>query len=309
MKKQEHACRLMGSNFELGVVSNPTVSAKRILEKGVQEIKRIESLLSEFRKDSLTSKINKNAGKEPVVLPSEVFQLLQRCCSLHKISNGFFDITVGPLKALYQFNNTAFEMPQATEVSKAMQKVGTQHMVLNPEEQSVFLPLPGMKISFAGIGKGYAADRVKKLWQSEGINNGYINASGDLCAFGNNSDGNAWKIGIAHPDDRSKNMFFVPISGSAAATSGDYEQHFFYKGKRYSHNINPKNGLPLTGIKSVSVFSPSAELSDALATAVYAMGAKKGMALLEQLPQTHAILLDDQNNFEFTNGLRYEHID
>ena len=98
-----------------------------------------------------------------------------------------------------------------------------------------------------------------------------------LAAFGKNADDQPWKIGIANPDNREEILFYIPLENAAVATSGDYEQHFLYQGERYSHNINPKTGLPIKGIKSVSVFSPAAELSDALSTAVYAMGREAGL--------------------------------
>ena len=165
-----------------------------------------------------------------------------------------------------------------------------------------------MKLSFAAIGKGYASDRVKMIWQQMGVTSGYVNASGDLNAFGTKADGSHWNIGIANPDDKTKMILFVPVINASVATSGDYEQYFMHQGKRYSHNIDPRSGLPLTGVKSVSVFSPSAELSDALATAIYVMGSSKGISFVNQLPQTHAIIIDEENNLSLSKNLNYEKI-
>jgi thiamine biosynthesis lipoprotein len=129
-----------------------------------------------------------------------------------------------------------------------------------------------------------------------------------LCAFGKNAKGKPWTIGIANPNDRKKNLLHLDLSDRAIATSGDYEQFFNYQGKRYSHSLNPKTGLPLSGIKSVSVISPSAELSDGLATAVYTLGEKAGISFVNSLPQTHAIVINENNEVHFSEDINYEGI-
>lgn len=296
----------MGSAFELGVVHSSKEKAQEMLLSGVNEIRRIEELLTEFSSKSFTSKLNNESGKKAIEIPKEMFDLLSRCNQLSLLTQGFFDITVGPLKQLYKFKNSDFSFPSDKAIRKALQKTGFQSISLDKTKQTAYLEKEDMHISFAAIGKGYAADMVKKLWLQKGITSGYINASGDLSAFGNNEHGKPWNIGIANPDQKEDMLFFIPIKNSSIATSGDYEQHFLYKGKRYSHNISPKNGRPLEGIKSVSVISPSAELSDALATAVYAMGIQKGINFIEQLPNTHTIIITEQNNIHFSKDLNYE---
>lgn len=296
----------MGTAFDLGLVSDNEVEANELLEFGVNEIKRIEAVFTEFKATSLTCQINQNAGIKETLVSPEFFSLVQRCLHISKLSQGYFDISVGNLKQLYQFKNAAFSLPKRNIIDKALNNVGFDKIDLNIESSSVFLKEKGMKISFAAIGKGYAADVVKKKWQERGVQSAYINASGDLTAFGKNTDGKPWKIGIANPDNREEILFYIPLENAAVATSGDYEQHFLYQGERYSHNINPKTGLPINGIKSVSVFSPAAEFSDALSTAVYAMGREKGIQFINALPQTHAIIIDEKNQVFFSENLKYE---
>lgn len=295
----------MGSSFELGIVGESDNLSEKLLNEGVDEIKRLENLLSEFKEDSIISQINKNAGKSAIEVDEEVFDLLRRCLMISRISQGYFDISVSPLKKIYQFKKEAFSLPDKTKINKTLNSIGYNKIVLDENNKTVFLQKMGMHISLAAIGKGFAADKVKKLWITQKVESGYINASGDLTAFGNNLLGNPWEIAIANPDDRQKNLFMVPLLNKSVATSGDYEQHFWHRGKKYSHNINPKTGLPLTGIKSVSVFSMSAELSDALATAVYSMGIIAGMEFIEKIPNTHAIWIDDNNKVFFSKNLGY----
>ena len=296
----------MGCSFELGVVLDDEAKAHRLLEEGVKEIQRIEDLLSEFKRDSSITDINTNAYVTPVHVNSEVMELLQRCQQISRLSQGYFDISVGPLKKLYRFKNTEFTLPSKKDIQRVKNLVGYDKIQLDAESNSVRLKQENMHISMAAIGKGYAADRVKQIWKNHKLTGGYIDASGDLTAFGTDENGQAWKIGIANPDDRDQTLFHIPLNNASVATSGDYEQHFVHNGVRYSHNLNPKTGLPVTGVKSVSIFSPSAELSDALATAVYAMGVDKGLSFLNQLPQTHGIVVDDQNKVFFTKQLQYE---
>ncbi|WP_147296603.1 FAD:protein FMN transferase [Flagellimonas nanhaiensis] len=298
----------MGCSFELGIVSSEETIAQHFLGEGVKEIQRIENLLSEFKSESQISQINQNAGESQIKVDPEVFDLLARCSQISTISKGYFDISVGPLKRLYRFKNDDFTPPDKRKIAETLKKVGHHFIKLDKTEQSAGLKRKGMKISLAAIGKGYAADVVRRKWKENNIAGGYIDASGDLTAFGKDENGNPWKIGIANPDNQDRTLFHIPLNDAAVATSGDYEQHFIHKGKRYSHNIDPKTGFPVIGIKSVSIFSPSAELSDALATAVYAMGIQRGIAFLDQLPQTHGIIINDENKVFFSKKLQYESI-
>ena len=296
----------MGTSFTLGVVEENREKAETWLDFGIKEIQRIETLLSEFLPDSTTSKINTSAHKAPLVVDDETFNLLERSLSISNLSKGAFDITVGPLKGLYQFKNTEFKMPQDQRIQEALNKVGYKEIELDRSQSSICFLKPGMKVSFAAIGKGYASDRVKQLWMEKGLKSGFINASGDLNVFGTKAENTPWNVGISNPNDPDNILMYVPLDNSSVATSGDYEQHFTWKGKRYSHNINPYTGLPMEGIKSVTVFSPKAELSDALATAVYVKGCKFGIDFINQLPSTHCIVIDDKNDIHFSKNMNYE---
>ncbi|MEM9648187.1 MAG: FAD:protein FMN transferase, partial [Bacteroidota bacterium] len=284
MKRFKRRSKLMGCSFELGVVMEDELEANATLDEGVREIQRIEALLSEFQENSTISKINRHSGGDPIKVESEVLMLLERSKKISHLSKGYFDITMGPLKQLYQFKNREFKFPGKRTIAKSLKKIGYHFLHLDMENRTAQLRQKDMRISLAAIGKGYAADVVCKKWRQQNLYGGYIDASGDLTAFGKDENGGAWKIGISNPDERNQSLFYVPLHNAAVATSGDYEQYFMHKGVRYSHNINPKTGWPVNGVKSVSIFSPSAELSDALATAVYAMGVEKGISFLNQLP-------------------------
>ena len=294
--------RLMGSDFEFVIVDKEPEIA---LDKAICEVKRIESLLTEFSETSQTSLINQHAGIQPVFVDEEVYRLIKRCKELSALTQGAFDITCGVLKRLYNFKGEIFKLPEADSISAVLAKTGYDKIQLK-EPNRVFLAKPGMHIAFGAIGKGYAADIVKRKLIEGGITSGVINASGDLTTFGRRMDGSMWRVGIADPDDPSRVIFWLPVENASVATSGNYEQYFEVDGIRYSHNIDPRTGLPVKGIKSVTIVSPSAELSDALATAVTIMGVDVGLHFIEQLPGTHCLIITDQNKIFTSRHLRIE---
>ncbi|MEZ4805269.1 MAG: FAD:protein FMN transferase [Bacteroidia bacterium] len=299
--------KLMGTAFEFVLHHLNQNDAEQILELGVQEVERIESLLTEFKSNSITSQLNANAGKEWVVVGEEVFNLLKRCHGISHLSKGSFDITVGPLKSIYKFKNTNFQMPSEEEINRALGLVGYTSIELDESSYSARLQKKNMRISFAAIGKGYAADRVKKLWLTHGIQSAVISASGDMCTIGKSGNGKKWNVGIADPQNKERTLCRIPLFNSSVATSGNYEQFFEYQGVRYSHNINPLTGYPVKGIKSVSVVSPAAELSDALATAITIKGVESGLDFVNQLPETHCLIVDDLNQVHTSKSIQIEY--
>lgn len=292
----------MGSAFEFIVVAENDREGERLLDLSVAEVRRLEALLTEFSETSQTALLNRSAGGSPVAVDPEVYALIARCLDLSRLTGGAFDITAGALRRLYNFKNPAPALPSPTALAEARQKVGFEKIRLL-DGHRLRLSEAGMRIGFGAIGKGYAADRVKALLLAEGVRSGVINASGDLVAWGRRPDGEPWRVGIARPEAPAEVLLWLPVDGQAVATSGDYEQFFEIDGQRYSHNLNPLTGLPVTGLRSVSVISPSAELSDALATAVFVMGAGEGLSLIEQLPQTHALVVDGGGELHVSKGL------
>lgn len=285
--------KLMGSAFEFVVLADEE-NGEELLDGAVEEVKRIECLLTEFSESSQTSLINRYAGIKAVEVDPEVYAIIKRSKEISAITQGAFDITAGSLKKMYNFKGQEFKLPSKAQLNRALACVGYTHVNLL-DGHRVYLDKPNMHIGFGAIGKGYAADKVKDLLLKKGVTSGVINASGDLTAWGKRADGKPWKVGIANPNDRDKAIAWIPIDHASVATSGDYEQYFEIEGVRYSHSINPKTGKPVTGIKSVTVVSPRAELSDALATAVTIMGPEVGMNFIEQLPQVHCLIVTDQN--------------
>jgi FAD:protein FMN transferase len=288
--------KLMGNRFEISVVSEDENWANERIENAISEISRIEQLLTTFKPDSQTNLINDDAGIKPVRVDKEVFDLIQRSLKISNLTQGAFDITYGSIdKSLWNFDTKMTSLPDAVTAKKMVRLIDYQKVILNQNDQTVFLQEEGMRIGFGGIGKGYAAEMAKQLMIKEGVKSGVVNASGDLTTWGNQPDGKQWTIGIADPNHKNKTFSSLNISNMAVATSGDYEKFVMIGGKRYSHTINPKTGLPITGIKSVTIIAPNAELADSLATPVTVMGVKVGLDLINQIKGIACVIIDDND--------------
>lgn len=296
----------MGSDFEITVVATETTTANSHIDLAISEIKRIEKIISSWDIDSQTSKINTNAGIVPVKVSPELFGLIERSLLLSRITDGAFDISYAALDNIWRFNISMDYVPTPEQIKNSVANVGYENIILDKENQTVFLAKKGMKIGFGAIGKGFAADMAKKLLQEKGVVGGIINASGDLTTWGTQVSGKKWMIGITNPLDKSKIFSWMPIVESAVATSGNYEKYIVYRGEKYSHIIDPRTGNPSRGVKSVSVFAKKAEMCDALATSVFVMGVDVGLSVINQLDGVEVIIVDDNDKIHKSNGVEFD---
>jgi len=296
--------RLMGNHFEISVVAEDEVWANEMIALAVEEIKRIEYLLTTYSTTSETYFINENAGIAPVNVSSEIIGLIERSINISRITQGAFDITYGSIdKSLWNFDKNMKTLPDEATARKMVQLINYRNVIIDEKAGTVFLKEKGMRIGFGGIGKGYAAERAKEILQKNGVESGIVNASGDLTTWGCQADGKPWTVGIVHPDMASLPFSYLSISNMAVATSGNYEKYVMIGGRKYSHTINPKTGLPVTGIKSVTIICPNAELADAMATPVTIMGIPAGLHLINQLKGMGCIIIDDHNKIFTSNNI------
>jgi thiamine biosynthesis lipoprotein len=296
----------MGSRFDITVVANDSIQANKYIDTAVAEISRIEKLISSWDDKSQTSEINRNAGIKPVKIDKELFDLIERAIGISILTDGAFDTSYASMDRIWKFDGSMTVMPSEEEITASVLKVGFQNIILNKESSTVFLKVEGMKIGFGAIGKGYAADKAKDLLISKGIVSGIINASGDMNTWGKQPNGNEWKVAITNPMDKNKVFALLPITNGAVVTSGNYEKYVNFNGKRYTHIIDPRTGYPSTGIISVTVFAPKAELADALATSVFVMGKEAGLDRINQLPKIECIIIDDKGNITKSKNIEID---
>ena len=298
--------KLMGSRFDITVVANDSITAHKYIDTAVTEITRIEKLISSWDTTSQTSAINKNAGIAPVKVDTELFKLIQRAIGISKLTDGAFDISYASMDRIWKFDGSMKQMPTNEDITASVSKVDYQNIILDLEKNTVFLKLKGMKIGFGAIGKGYAADKAKALLISKGVSSGIINASGDMNTWGKQPNGTEWKVAITNPLNKDKVFALLPINNGAVVTSGNYEKFVEFKGKRYTHIIDPRTGFPSSGIISVTVFAPKAELADALATSVFVMGKETGLDRINQLPNIECIIIDDKGNITTSKNIKID---
>lgn len=286
----------MGNRFEFSAVSPDESKAKDSIERAIQEVQRLETLLTTFNESSQTNQINAAAGVKPVKVDKEIFDLIDRSLKISALTQGAFDITYGSMdKSLWNFDVNMETLPDEATAKATIRLINYRNVILDRAEHTVFLKEKGMRIGFGGIGKGYAADCAKAVMTRAGIESGIVNAAGDLTVWGKQPSGESWTIGVADPDRKELPFASITLSDISVATSGNYEKFVTIGGRKYSHTIDPKTGFPAHGIKSVTILCRNAEIADAMTTPVMVMGIKAGLTLINQVRDIACIIVDDNN--------------
>jgi thiamine biosynthesis lipoprotein len=268
-------------------------------------VKRLERLLSRFDTRSEISRINNAAGLGRIKISRETYALLSKALEISKLSEGAFDITVGPLISLWDYKH-AKRVPDEAAIRKALSLVGISSLSLDSKSQSAGLLHPGQMIDLGGVGKGYISDRATDMFQSRGVTSAFTNIGGNVSTLGSKTDGSPWQVGIRHPRQEDQLVGAVKVSGQSVVTSGDYERFFIdQQGARRHHLLDPKTGYPaVSGLVSVTVIHESAMMADALSTAIFVSGMEKGLNLLDQFPSAQAVLVDESLAVHVTCGLK-----
>jgi thiamine biosynthesis lipoprotein len=291
---QKRTLSMLGSPFEMIVEAKDIPEADAYIDMAVAEVSRIENLISDWIPTTPISEVNRNAGIKPVKVPQEVFDLVQRSIKISELTSGAFDISYASMDKIWKFDGSMTTMPTPEEIKKSVEKVGYKNIILEAENNTIFLKNKGMKLGLGGIGQGFIADKIKALLISKGVVAGIVNISGDINTWGKQLNGEKWKVGIKNPLNKDKIFATFPLEDSAVETSGSYEKYVTFNGIRYSHIIDTRTGYPASGVISVSVFAKSTEFADALATGVFVMGVDVGLDLVNQLPGVGCIYVDDK---------------
>lgn len=294
---------LLGSPFEITVIAADTVKGEEFCTLAIEEVKRVENLISDWIPTSQISHVNQNAGLQAVKVDEEVFDLIERALKISKLTNGAFDISYASMDKIWKFDGSMKKMPTETEIKKSVERVGYQKVILDPTNKTIFLKDKGMKLGLGGIGQGYIADKIKSLLQEKGCKAGIVNVSGDINTWGYQLDGNPWTVAIVNPLNKNNVFATFPLIDSAVETSGNYEKYVTFNGKRYSHIIDPRTGYPATGIISVSVFAKQTEVADAIATGVFVLGVEVGMDLINQINGIECIIIDDKGGIHYSKNI------
>jgi len=285
---------LMGSLFQITIVANDSLEANKYIDMTIDEITRIENLISEWQPHTQISQVNQNAGIQPIKVDKEVFDLTKRAIDYSKMTDGAFDITTAAMDRIWRFDGTMDNLPTTAAIQQSIHNVDYRNIILDSANSTIFLKNKGMKIGFGSIGKGYAADKGRELMLHNNIGAGIVNASGDIASWGTQPNNKPWLIGINNPFKKDKLAKILKLRNSAVATSGSYEKFAEIDSIRYSHIINPKTGYPSTGLTSVTIYGPSAEFANALSTSIMVLGEKEGKKLVKKHPNYKYLFITDK---------------
>ena len=298
---------IMGTFAHVVAVAKDTGTAKKCVQAALEEIRKVDKLMSDYKSDSEISRVNREAYEKALQVSDSTYEVLQRSIEFSEMTDGAFDITVGPLVALFREAKENKLAPTKEKIALASSKVGFEKLKLDSENKTVQFSDKGMLLDLGGIAKGYAIDKAIEAAQSNGAIGAMVDIGGDVRCFGLPPIGrNHWLIGLQDPNSAIEGisggglMLVLKVTNAAVATSGDYQQFVIIEGKRYSHIMDRRTGTSAENLSSVTIFADNATDADALATAVSVMGAEKGLALIEKLPGTEAILITSGPKYEVT---------
>lgn len=270
------------------------------------EAARLEKLLSCFVPGSEISRINRSAGMKYERLSKDTYEVLSHAIEFSSCCQGLFDVTIGPLVALWNSGKNASGPPDESRIRKVIPFVDYTELVLDPCEKAAKLQRSGQSIDLGGIGKGFAGDKFLEVFKKYGVSSAFTNIGGNVVALGTKPDGFPWRVGIQHPRQENSLIGLVSVADKAVVTSGDYQRYFIDRnGKRHHHILDPSTGYPAeSGVVSVTIVADSSTDADALSTLLFVAGMEKGFELLERFPRTEAIFVDMDLQVHVTAGLK-----
>jgi thiamine biosynthesis lipoprotein len=298
----------MGTHLAFAAFTEPTIDEKTIrkaFDDAVAEIRRLEALMTTWKPDSEISRVNQSAGKAPVPVSAETFDVVKEALHAGDISKGTFDITFESLHGLWKFDQDLDPHPPTdAQVKEKLVNVGYKHVQLDATAHTIFIDRAGTQIGLGGIAKGYAVDKAAAVLDRAKIKSFYVQAGGDLFTRGKKPDGTDWQTGIRDPRG-AENQYFalVPVSDHSFSTAGDYERSYVVNGKRFHHIIDPRTGFPATACRSVTIWAPTALLADEVDDAVFILGPTEGLELVESLDGVGAVIVDAKNHLYVSKRL------
>lgn len=294
--------------FFLGTLVDITLYDKasdELFDEIFNHLKNIEAKMTINRDTSEVVDINLNAGKSFVKVSEDTFYVIERGKYFSKISNGRFDISIGPLVKLWNIGSEDAQVPSEEDITLKKNLVDYNKVLLNRDDKSVMLKEKGMILDLGAIAKGYIADVISDILKEHNVKHAIINLGGNVFAYGNKPDGTPWRIGIQNPfSPRGDFLGVVNVSNKTVVTSGIYERYLEANGKRYHHILDPDTGYPVeNNLGSVSIIANKSIDADSLSTSAFSSGVEKGMKLIEDLDNVEAIFITKDKEIYMTSGL------
>lgn len=291
---------IMGTHVRVEVWHEAQPVAAAAIASALTELRRIDRLMTAYSTTSDVGQVNTSAARRAVEISAETFNLIRTAQAYSELSGGAFDITFAAVGHLYDLRNRV--KPTTQQVAAVLPAIGYHHLQLDADHRKLRFTHPRTRIDLGGIAKGYAVDNAAAALRRHGIHSALIMAGGDTTVLGS-KNGKAWRIGIRDPRNPDAMVGALPVVDAAVSTSGDYERFFIENGVRYHHILDPKTGHSAKACRSVTIVGPNATTTDALSTTVFVLGPEKGMALVEQLPEIEAVIIDAQGQQHISSGL------
>lgn len=290
---------VMGTFARIVVVAENERTGRNAIAAAFSEIRNIEARMSDYDPNSLLSEVNRRAFREPVPVDSDLFTVLAASIEYSRLSDGAFDITVGPVVQLWRQAKQTGTAPDPAALQQARSRVGWRHLILDPAAKTVRFAVEGMALDLGGIAKGYAIDKAVTLLRASAVSGGMVDIGGDLRCFGTPPDNAAhWLIGVQDPACDENILLKLKMDDRAVASSGDYRRFVIIDGVKHSHIVDPATADSAQTLAGVSIIAASAMQADALATAVSVLGNEQGMAFIESIPEVEAVLIPHTPNPE-----------
>lgn len=276
-------------------------NAENGVNKAVDEINRLETVLSAEKQESDIYKLNETGSG---TLSTDTKDIVSKALEINKTTNGAFDISIYPLMVKWGFTTQKYNVPSKNEISKLLKDVDSSKIIFDEKSGNIKLK-ENMKIDLGGIAKGYTSNRVMQIFKECGVKSGLVSLGGNVQALGTKTDGTAWQIAIENPDKSSDYIGVVSAKDKAVITSGGYERYFEKNGKTYHHILDPETGYPAeSGLKSVTIVSDDGTLADALSTSLFVMGKEKALDYWhEHKNEFDTVLVEDNGDITITGGL------
>jgi FAD:protein FMN transferase len=275
-----YAIRVYGSNVR---------ELPAIVRAALDEVDRIDRLMSHYKPESPLSRLNREAGQHPVKVEDELFDFLEECLRYSRDSNGAFDVTVGPLMKAWGFFEGEGGVPGEADLAAAREAVGYRHVILDAQQRTIRFDRPGVELDLGGIAKGYAVDRAVGMLRAHGIGAALVSAGAStLYGLGRPPGEEGWEVKVRDPIHPGRIAFTTRLRDRALSVSGRHEKSFEVDGVVYSHIMDPRTGRPAPGVLGVAVLTGSGTAGDALDDAFYVQGVEESRRYLERLPPTEA---------------------
>lgn len=295
-----HSFDVMGTQAKVELWEPDEQRANQLIQDVVDEMSRIDHLMSPYKESSDLSKLNQFADQKFVKVSDELFDVIKQSIYFSTISDGAFDITFASIGFYYDYRNKSF--PSDTVVENTKSLINYQTLDLDDKEKTIAFKTSGVKVDLGGIAKGYAVDQCIKLLKQANISHAFVQAGGDSRLLGDKR-GRLWSIGIRHPRQKDKVLTQVPAENVAISTSGDYERFFIHNDQRIHHIIDPSTGRSSNQSISVTVIADNSITADALSTSVFVLGPEKGLALINSLNDVSAIIIDKNGKLFYSRDL------